>query len=102
MNWNFPKGASSSSRPGSERHPGDYGLAYEEVYFEAEDGVRLNGWWLLKEGAPVLLWFHGNAGNISHRLENLNLLHRPVRVQVSSSITGNTANPRGGSHGKAL
>ncbi len=63
-------------------NPGDYGLEYEEVYFEAEDGVRLHGWWAPQDGAPVFLWFHGNAGNISHRLENLNLLHRLAEVQV--------------------
>ena len=62
--------------------PGDYGLAYEEVWFTAEDGVKLHGWWVPKEGAPVLLWFHGNAGNISHRLENLKLLWELVGVQV--------------------
>jgi fermentation-respiration switch protein FrsA (DUF1100 family) len=28
------------------------------------------------------VWFHGNAGNISHRLENLKLLHDLVGVQV--------------------
>jgi fermentation-respiration switch protein FrsA (DUF1100 family) len=44
--------------------------------------VRLHGWWVPKAGAPVLLWFHGNAGNISHRLENIKLLHDLVGVQV--------------------
>ncbi|MGA7563161.1 MAG: alpha/beta hydrolase [Desulfobaccales bacterium] len=83
MNWEFSeRGIVFFPDPDLSGNPGDYGLAYEEVNFEAEDGVRLNGWWLPKEGAPVLLWFHGNAGNISHRLENLNLLHRSVQVQV--------------------
>jgi hypothetical protein len=62
--------------------PRDYGLAYEEVYFPAADGVRLHGWWVPKPGAPLFLWFHGNAGNISHRLENIKLLHDLVGVQV--------------------
>lgn len=62
--------------------PADVGLKYEEVWFEAEDGVRLNGWWVPKPGAPVWLWFHGNAGNISHRLENIKLLVEEVGVQV--------------------
>jgi fermentation-respiration switch protein FrsA (DUF1100 family) len=30
----------------------------------------------------VFLWFHGNAGNISHRLENIKLLVEEVGVQV--------------------
>jgi fermentation-respiration switch protein FrsA (DUF1100 family) len=62
--------------------PADYGLEYEEVWFAAEDGVQLHGWWVPKPGAPVVVWFHGNAGNISHRLENLKLLWDLVGVQV--------------------
>ncbi len=83
MYWEFSeKGIVFFPDPQLIGNPGDYGLEYEEVYFEAEDGVRLHGWWVPKDGAPVLLWFHGNAGNISHRLENINLLHRLAEVQV--------------------
>jgi fermentation-respiration switch protein FrsA (DUF1100 family) len=62
--------------------PGDVGLEYEDVWFDAADGVRLHGWWVPAKGAPVLVWFHGNGGNISHRLENIQLLHELVGVQV--------------------
>lgn len=62
--------------------PGDLGMEYEEVWFTSEDGVKLHGWWVPKEGAPVLLWFHGNGGNISHRLENIKLLLDLVGVSV--------------------
>jgi fermentation-respiration switch protein FrsA (DUF1100 family) len=62
--------------------PADYDLEFEEVFFEAADGVRLHGWWVPVAGAPVLVWFHGNAGNISHRLENIKLLHDQVGVQI--------------------
>jgi hypothetical protein len=62
--------------------PADFGLKYDDVYFEAADHVKLHGWWVPKAGAPVLVWFHGNAGNISHRLENIKLLHDRVGVQV--------------------
>ena len=62
--------------------PLDFGLDYEEVWFASEDGVQLNGWWVPSPGAPVFLWFHGNAGNISHRLENIKLLVEEVGVQV--------------------
>jgi fermentation-respiration switch protein FrsA (DUF1100 family) len=54
--------------------PRDWGLPYEDVYFTTEDGVRLNGWWVPGTGSPfTVLWFHGNAGNISHRLDSLKL-----------------------------
>ncbi len=51
------------------------GLAYESVEIVAEDGVRLHGWWLPAgpEARAVLLFFHGNAGNISHRLASLKI-----------------------------
>ncbi|MFZ5452057.1 MAG: alpha/beta hydrolase [Thermodesulfobacteriota bacterium] len=62
--------------------PADVGLAYEEVWFTAADGVKLHGWWVPKKDAPVLLWFHGNGGNISHRLENIELLLDQVGVSV--------------------
>ena len=62
--------------------PADFGLKYEDVFFEAADGIKLHGWWVPKGGAPVLVWFHGNAGNISHRLENLKLLWELAGVQV--------------------
>jgi len=54
-----------------------YGLAFEEVDFTAADEVRLHGWYLPgSSDQPVVLFCHGNAGNISHRLDNLRLLHQ--------------------------
>ncbi len=54
--------------------PDQVGLIYERVEFAAEDGVRLDGWFLPAEmPRGVLLFFHGNAGNISHRLESLRI-----------------------------
>lgn len=51
------------------------GVPLEEVWFRAADGVRLFGWYVeAAADRPVMLWCHGNAGNISHRLENLKLL----------------------------
>lgn len=47
------------------------GMRYEEVWFDAADGVRLNAWLLHSRhpsGLAVLL-LHGNAGNISNRME---------------------------------
>ena len=52
------------------------GLTYEDVYFKTEDNVELNGWYLPAEGAEkTLLFFHGNGGNISHRLDSLKIFH---------------------------
>jgi len=56
--------------------PADVGLPFEEVRIPTEDGPVLHGWLVPgAEGAPVVLFCHGNAGNISHRLESLRLFH---------------------------
>ena len=53
------------------------GLPLEDVWFWTKDGVRLFGWYLPAPSSEVLLlWCHGNAGNIADRLENLELLYR--------------------------
>lgn len=52
-------------------------LPLEEVWFKAGDGTDLFGWYVESAASSgVLLWCHGNAGNIIHRLENLALLYR--------------------------
>jgi fermentation-respiration switch protein FrsA (DUF1100 family) len=57
--------------------PAARGLAYEDVWLETSDGVKLFGWFIPAEPARgVLLFFHGNAGNISHRLESIEQFHR--------------------------
>jgi fermentation-respiration switch protein FrsA (DUF1100 family) len=65
-----------------EATPPQYGLRYEDARFAAEDGGQLHGWWLPGRRPETLVWFHGNAGNISHRLYNLQLLDRHVGVNV--------------------
>jgi len=57
--------------------PADWGLEYEDVTLNAEDDVQLHGWYLQKrESEQVLLFFHGNAGNISHRRDSIQVFHR--------------------------
>jgi hypothetical protein len=59
-----------------EADPSSVGLAYEEVWMTASDGVRLHGWFVpASEGRGVALFCHGNAGNVSHRMETLQALH---------------------------
>jgi hypothetical protein len=50
--------------------PGDAGLQYESLVFRTEDSERLHGWWIPADapGAKTILFFHGNAGNISGRI----------------------------------
>ena len=58
-------------------HPGDEGLRFEWVTLTAADGVRLSGWWVPAVSPKgTVIFFHGNAGNISHRLHHLKLFNR--------------------------
>ncbi len=59
-----------------ESLPTDVGLAYEEVALTTEDGATLAAWYVSHERSRgSVLFFHGNAGNISHRLHTLKLLN---------------------------
>lgn len=51
--------------------PADINLEYENVTIETADDVRLHGWFIPGSSNRVVLFFHGNAGNISHRLESI-------------------------------
>ena len=51
--------------------PTDVGIDYQDVSIETTDGVTLHGWFITGQSPQVLLFFHGNAGNISHRLDSI-------------------------------
>ncbi|WP_456377241.1 alpha/beta hydrolase [Thiolapillus sp.] len=60
-----------------DQTPVQWGLEYEDVYLETRDGVRLHGWYIPYPGAKqTLLFFHGNAGNISHRGASVEVFHQ--------------------------
>ncbi len=56
--------------------PDKIGLAYEDVYFRNKDGLMLHGWWLPAKGKAkgTVLFFHGNAENISTHIANVHWL----------------------------
>lgn len=52
--------------------PKEIGLVYEDIYFTTTDNIKLNGWFVQAEQSRgVIIFCHGNAGNISHRLESI-------------------------------
>ncbi|MFH1442104.1 MAG: alpha/beta hydrolase [Candidatus Omnitrophota bacterium] len=55
-----------------ELTPEQAGLNYEDVYFDSSGKVQLNGWFIpSKENRYTIIFCHGNAGNISHRIEKI-------------------------------
>ncbi len=56
--------------------PAEIGLDFEEVRITTADRNELHGWYVASgAGAPTVLFCHGNAGNISHRLDWLEIFH---------------------------
>jgi fermentation-respiration switch protein FrsA (DUF1100 family) len=51
--------------------PADADMEYEDVTVETADGVSLHGWFIPGQSDEAVLFFHGNAGNISHRLDSI-------------------------------
>jgi len=53
--------------------PADHGMDFEEVMIETTDGVRLQAWFVraAEPAGRTVLFFHGNAGNLSHRMDSL-------------------------------
>ena len=57
--------------------PARIGLPYETVELTTSDGVKLSAWFIpAPEARQVLLFFHGNGGNISHRLTSIEQFHQ--------------------------
>lgn len=57
--------------------PSSVGLDYEEVWLTTNDGVRIHGWYVPTDQARgTILFSHGNAGNISGRMETLRIFHQ--------------------------
>jgi uncharacterized protein len=60
------------------------GCRFDDHVFTTADGRRLHGWWVHPpagsepdaEDGPVLLYFHGNAGNLTHRATTVATLAR--------------------------
>jgi fermentation-respiration switch protein FrsA (DUF1100 family) len=61
--------------------PAAAGLPYEDLFLDTADGERVAAWFIPAASGPrpdragTLLFFHGNAGNLSHRLESIGVFH---------------------------
>lgn len=63
---------------GIEYSPKEFDLDFEEVFFKTVDNVEINGWFIPAKDSSkaygyTILFCHGNAGNISHRIEKIKL-----------------------------
>lgn len=57
--------------------PDRIGLPFENVRLITSDSINLQGWFIPAERSRgTVLFLHGNAGNISHRLDSMQMFHR--------------------------
>ncbi len=69
--------------------PARLGLRFDDVRFTAADGVGLHGWYIPAEPERgVLLFMHGNAGDITHRLDSIAVFHRQELSQFIFDYRG--------------
>ena len=62
--------------------PAEVGLEFTDVYLTTSDGVRIHAWHVPGRSRTTLLWLHGNAGNISNRVDNIAVLNRLTGLSV--------------------
>src|SRR3989339_661608 len=63
--------------PTNDYAPPPIGFDIEEVFIKTQDGEILHGWWMKREGASkTVLFFHGNAGNLTDRNFRLDIFKR--------------------------
>uniref|UniRef100_A0A6B2LDT8 Serine aminopeptidase S33 domain-containing protein n=1 Tax=Arcella intermedia TaxID=1963864 RepID=A0A6B2LDT8_9EUKA len=67
-------------------NPAAWNLSHEEIFVDTPDGEKIQCW-LIKtkhqpSSDPTLVFFHGNAGNISHRLPNIEQMINRLNCNV--------------------
>ncbi|QDT01196.1 alpha/beta hydrolase [Adhaeretor mobilis] len=59
------------------------GLVFEDVFFSAEDGTKLNGWYVPHDSPrAVVLYCHGNGEDVPRLANRLKVLHDRIGVAV--------------------
>lgn len=67
--------------PGGNWAP--WGIAVEDAWFNAADGTKIHGWYVAHERPrAVILFCHGNGGNITYCAEEIRALHDRVGAAV--------------------
>lgn len=63
-----------------------YQLPFENVHIKSTDGVTLHAFWLWHQKnnsgihLPTIVYLHGNAGNMGHRLQNVSGIFNTLQV----------------------
>ena len=71
---------------------------YKEIFIEVENNIKLKSWLIEKDLATkkTLIFFHGNAGNLSNRVYKLNKLSEldiNILIIAWRGFSGNPGEP---------
>ncbi len=56
--------------------PADIKLPFEKIAIKTEDRLKISAWYIPADNARyTVLFCHGNAGNMTHRLDSINILN---------------------------
>lgn len=59
-----------------EAAPNQIGLSFQDLMIQTSDGVKINAWYVpARTNRGTVLFSHGNAGNISHRLDSIRIFN---------------------------
>lgn len=59
-----------------EQTPRSAGMDYDDVELGVAEGIRIHGWFVpARQSRGTVLFFHGNGGNISHRIDSVGIFH---------------------------
>ncbi len=62
---------------GHDTTPRYHGYAYQDITYTTEDGASISAWYIpVPEARGTVLFCHGNAGNISHRMDTIEILNK--------------------------
>lgn len=80
---------SPKNNPAMMRSPACWNLPFEDVWVTTPDKVKIHGWLIYQPASScgsqipyTFIYFHGNAGNIGHRLENIKDMHERLGINI--------------------
>ncbi|UCC95720.1 MAG: alpha/beta hydrolase [Candidatus Omnitrophota bacterium] len=57
--------------------PSSLNLSFEDVFLETQDHIKIHGWFIpAQEAYHTVLFCHGNAGNIGHRIDKIAIFNQ--------------------------
>lgn len=67
--------------------PSMYNLPFETIHIRSTDNAVLHAFWIRHAGekgmfVPTVIYFHGNAGNMGHRLQNVTGLFHTCQCNI--------------------